>query len=141
MALSDSCSDALTELARELVWYSDWDYKPEQLIPVIDALYNLATFTAGQDIPPNMPNANPTAGVSRVVVGAILGAEMDDDEFGQKSAAAILTLLPKISKVHSRLAKSLDDVYIEITTNADSFMTEMYPDILSKLEAVRSNQA
>ena len=88
-----------------------------------------------------MPNANPSAGVSRVVVGAILGAEMDDDEFGKKSAAAILTLLPKISKVHSRLAKSLDDVYIEITTNADSFMTKMYPNILSKLEAVRSNQA
>jgi len=141
MALSDSCSDALTELARELVWYSDWGYKDEQLIPVIDALYNLATFTAGQDAPPNMTNINPSLGISRVVVGAILGAEMDDDEFGQKSAAAILILLPKISKVHSKLAKSLDDVYIEITTNTDSFMTKMYPNILSKLEAVRSNQA
>lgn len=141
MALSDSCSDALHELAREVVWYSDWGYNPEQLIPVIDALYNLATFTAGQDTPPDMPNPNPSAGVSRVVVGAILGAEMDDDEFGQKSAAAILTLLPEICKVHPRLAKSLDDVYIEITTNADSFMTKMYPTILSKLEAVRSNQS
>lgn len=141
MALSDSCSDALTELARELVWYSDWDYKPEQLIPVIDALYNLATFTAVQDTPPNMPDINPSIVVSRVVVGAILGAEMDDDEFGKESAAAILTLLPEICKVHPLLAKSLDDVYMEITTNAGSFMTKMYPNILSKLEAVRSNQS
>lgn len=43
MALSDTCSDTLHELGKELVWYSDWGYKPEQLIPVIDALYNLAT--------------------------------------------------------------------------------------------------
>jgi hypothetical protein len=141
MALSDTCSDTLNELGRELVWYSDWGYKPEQLIPVIDAMYNLATFTAGQDSPPNSTNTNPSIGISRVVIRAILGAEMDDDELGQKSAATILTLLPKISKVHSKLAKSLDDVYIEITTNTDSFMTKMYPNILSKLESVRSNQA
>jgi len=141
MALSDTCSDTLHELGRELVWYSDWGYKPEQLIPVIDALYNLATFTAVQDSPPSSTNTNPSIGISRVVIGAILGAEMDDDEFGQKSAAAILTLLPQISKVHSKLAKSLDDVYAEITNNTDSFMTKMYPNILSKLESVRSNQA
>ena len=141
MALSDSCSDALHQLAREIVWYSDWGYKPEQFIPVIDALYNLATFTAGQDTPPKMHNPNPSTGVSRVVVGAILGAEMEDYEFGQKSADAILTLLSQISKVHSKLAKSLDDVYVEITTNADSIMTKNYPDILTKLESIRSNQA
>ena len=140
MALSDSCSDALTELARELVCYSDWGYKPEQLIPIIDALYSLATFTAGQDTPPHMPNLNPSIAISRVVIDAILGTEMDDDEFGQKSAATILTLLPKISKIHPKLAKSLDDVYVEITTNAECFMNKMYPNILNKLEAVRSNQ-
>ncbi len=141
MALSDTCSDALSEIGRYLVWYSDWDYKPEQLIPVIDALYNLATFTNGQDTPPGMPNTNPSIGISRAVVGAILGAEMDDDEFGKKSASAILTLLPQIAKVHPKLAKSLDDVYAEITTSSDSVMTMMYPNILSKLEAVRSNSA
>jgi hypothetical protein len=121
--------------------YSDWGYRPEQLIPVIDALYNLATFTNGQDVPPGMPNPNPSLGISRVVVGAILGAEMEDDEFGKKSAAAILTLLPQIAKVHPNLAKSLDDVYAEITTSSESIMTEMYPDILSKLEVVRSKLA
>lgn len=138
MALSDSCSDALTELARELVWYSDWDYKPETLIPVIEALYNLATFTAGQDAP---HNSNPSIAVSRTIVGAILGAEMDDDEFGKASAAAILKLLPKIAKVHPKLSQSLDDVYNEIKGDADSFMIKMYPNILTKLEAVRSNSA
>lgn len=138
MALSDTCSDTLHELGRELVWYSDWDYKPETLIPVIEALYNLATFTAGQDAP---HNSNPSIAVSRTVVGAILGAEMDDDEFGKASAAAILKLLPQIAKVHPNLAKSLDDVYAEITTSSESVMTMMYPNILSKLEAVRSNSA
>jgi hypothetical protein len=141
MALSDICSDALHELGEGLVMYSDWGYHPELLIPVIDALYNLATFTNGQDVPPGMPNPNPSLGISRVVVGAILGAEMEDDEFGKKSAAAILTLLPQIAKVHPNLAKSLDDVYAEITTSSESVMTEMYPDILSKLEAVRSKLA
>jgi len=148
MSLSDSCSDALHKLARELVWYSVFHYKPEQLIPVIDALYNLATFTSNQEFrnvndftPPNMPNINPSINIGRVVIGAILGAEMDDDEFGQKSAAAILTLLPEISKLHSKLAKSLDDVYVEITTDPHSFMTLIYPNILSKLESIRSSQA
>jgi hypothetical protein len=141
MALSDTCSDTLHELGRELVWYSDWGYKPEQLIPVIDALYNLATFTAGQDSPPNSPNTNPSIGISRVVIGAILGAEMDDDDFGKKSAAAILTLLPLIAKVHPKLSKSLDDVYSEITSDTESFMIKMYPNILTKLEAVRSKSA
>lgn len=141
MALSDTCSDTLHELGKELVWYSDWGYKPEELIPVIDALYNLATFTNGQDTQPEMPNPNPSIGISRTVVGAILGAEMEDDEFGKKSAAAILTLLPQIAKVHPNLAKSLDDVYDEITTSSESVMTMMYPNILSKLEAVRSNSA
>jgi len=141
MALSDTCSDTLHELGRELVWYSDWGYKTEHLIPVIDAMYNLATFTNGQDTPPGMTNLNPSIAISRVVVGAILGAEMDDDEFGKKSAAAILTLLPKIAKVHPKLAKSLDDVYTEITTSSNSVMTMLYPKILPKLEAVRSNLA
>jgi hypothetical protein len=141
MALSDSCSDALDEIAQKVVWYSYWGYKPIEVIPVIDALYNLATFIAGQNSSPNMPNADPSAGISRVVVGAILGAEIDDDEYDKKSAAAMLTLLPGICKIHPQLAKSLDDVYIEITTNADSFMPEMYPNILSKLEAIKSNQS
>jgi len=136
MALSDTCSDTLHELGRELVWYSDWGYKPEQLIPVIDALYNLASFTNGQDAP---NNSNPSIAVSRTVVGAILGAEMDNDEFGQKSAAAILILLPKIAQVHSKLSQSINDVYGEIKGDSDSFMTKMYPNILTKLEAVRSN--
>jgi hypothetical protein len=48
VALSDTCSDTLTELGRELVWYSDWDYEPEQLIPDNRCLYRLATFTAGR---------------------------------------------------------------------------------------------
>jgi len=88
-----------------------------------------------------MPNTNPSIGISRAVVGAILGAEMEDDEFGKKSAAAILTLLPKIAKVHPNLAKSLDDVYAEITSISDSVMTMMHPNIISKLEAVRNNTA
>ena len=141
MALSDTCSDTLHELGRELVWYSDWGYKTEHLIPVIDAMYNLATFTNGQDTPPGMTNLNPSIGISRVVIGAILGAEMDDDEFGKKSAAAILTLLPEICKVHPTLSKSLDDVYIEITSDSNSFLPKMYPNILSKLEAIKNNQA
>ena len=64
MALSDTCSDTLHELGKELVWYSDWGYKPEQLIPVIDALYNLATFMYGQDTPPGMPNSIPLIATS-----------------------------------------------------------------------------
>jgi hypothetical protein len=138
MALSDTCSDTLHELAREFVWYSDWGYKPEQLIPVVDAMYNLATFTAGQDAP---HNSNPSISVSRTVIGAILGAEMEDDDFGRKSAEAILTLLPSIAKVHPNLAHSLDDVYSEIKNDADSFMTKMYPNILSRLETIRKNSA
>jgi hypothetical protein len=59
--------------------------RQEQLIPVIDALYNLATFTAGQDSPPSSINKNPSIGISRVVIGAILGAEMDDDDFGKRA--------------------------------------------------------
>lgn len=143
--LSDRCLDALNIVGDGVAWYSYVGYETADYIPLIDALYNLATFIAGQATPYPL-NANDTAAVvSRYVVGAILGAELGDDglgddELGQNDTANILTLLPEICKVHPRLAKSLDDIYIEITTNADdSFMAKMHPTLLSKLEAVRIN--
>jgi|LauGreDrversion4_2_1035121.scaffolds.fasta_scaffold223995_2 hypothetical protein len=139
MALSDTCSDTLHQLGEGLVRYSDLGYKPEQLIPIIDALYNLATFTVRQDTPPEMSITDPSIGISRVVVGAILGVELDHD-CGKKSAAAILTLLPQIAKIHPKLAKSLDEVYVELAGKPENFLTKMFPNMLTKLEAVRSNQ-
>lgn len=139
MALSDTCVETLQELGRELVWYSDWGYSPEEIIPVIDALYNLATFTIGQDAQPGTSNSNLSMGISRLVVGAILGAEMGDDDFGKNSAAKILEFLPEIAKIHPKFSQSLDEVYNEIKSESESFMAQMYPNILTKLEAVRSH--
>ena len=141
MALSDSCSDVLNDLAKELVWYSDWGYQPEQLIPVIDALYNLASFTVGQDVPPGMLKHDPELGISRIVIGAILGVELKDDEIGRACSAEILQLLPEISRVHSRLSKSIDDVHAEVSKNAESFMIKMNPEILNQLTEIMKNKA
>ncbi len=140
MALSDSCARILNELAKELVDYSDFGYEPKQVCHIVDALFSLASFVVGQDLPPDTPNTDHSLGISRTVIGTIPGVESDGNDAEQASGPAIAKLLADVSKVHPRLRKGLDDVYAELVSRPDHVLTQIDPDIRGKLEAVLKHQ-
>ncbi len=72
MALSDTCYEALETLKDDLIGYADWEYSPVELGRIVNAMYELATFMVGQDLPPNSPKDNLNEIVDGVVVASML---------------------------------------------------------------------
>lgn len=129
MALSDSCSDALTKLAKALVHYTDNDeYDKKSIVEVIGAMYNLATATSAHDTH-GTPYVNVELGIHRVVLGAIFDAKLEDDKHRKADNISIIKLLADVSNWHSRLHAGINAVDAEITNNPNSIMNRNRPGI------------
>ena len=58
MSLSDSCIEISSELALTLAHYAHWDYSVDHLLPLVDAMFDIAAVGAALDVFPNHSKSN-----------------------------------------------------------------------------------
>jgi hypothetical protein len=137
MALSDVCSDTLHSLAEDLVHYTYWGYGATHTSQVIDSIYCLATLMNELDSPIVSPNSNAEFNIQCTTIGAILDT---DDSTDKKRAIRKLKMLAEISDVNPRLARGLEVLHHEVTTNQSGFIATYYPHYVKQLNKVKKYQ-
>ena len=137
MALSDVCSDTLHNLADDLVNYSDWGYSPQQILPVIDAMYSLGSLGFELDTPPGVTHPNSQLAIHNIVLGAILETE---DETYKNVKESKLKMLADLSKIDERTAEGLIAIYDEVNKNTESIILQFNPNVLNQLNEIRRYQ-
>lgn len=137
MALSDVCSDTLHSLAEDLVHYTYWGYGATQTSQVIDSIYSLATLMNELDSPIASSNSNADFNIHCTTIGAILDT---DDSADKKRAVRKLKMLAEISEVNPRLARGLEALHYEVSTNQNGFFAKHYPHYIKQLSKIQKYQ-
>ena len=130
MSLSDSCHEALYSLQESLVHYSGWDYEPSQLNSIINAMYELASFAVNHDAPLNANQDEKNESIDRTVVLTLLEMSI---EGGQE----IAPLLVEISRVNSRLSRSIDSIANKMTQKERLFDAIVSPCIFDAVARLK----
>lgn len=130
MSLEDSCFDMLYSLAGDIIHYSNSGYSPQRLIPLFDAMYNLATYTNLGDVMPGAEQDLLLLGIDSLVITPFL--IRDDD-----SKATSLHILADVSKLHPRLANSINRVFVELTMDSKHYFLARDEDYFSNLTEVK----
>ncbi len=131
MALSDTCFEALESLKDDLIGYADWDYSPVELSRIVNAMYELATFMVGQDMPPNSPKDNLNEVVDGVVVASIL------DKAHKEKSEKILSVLASIAKVNAKLSNSIDAMVENLSSKERMLDVIKDPRLMEQLKEIQ----
>jgi hypothetical protein len=136
MALSDSCLDILEELSIEIANYSNFSYELDCYVPLIDAVFNLAAFIADQIRPTESYDNDLDMIISYLVVGNLLGKSVEENMHTGSTIQDFLSLIAKLSKIHTKLAHSLDSVHNGINSGGSQVFQKQNPNTINYLKEI-----
>jgi len=132
MSLSDSATDAVTDLCKELAWYSYEGYSPKSLQPLFEALHQLSIFIAPGIAPPNFPKESVIKIADRMVVANIL-AHADD-----KNEDEICQMLAGATQASQSLAESIDRIHRGFNSDDAIFDILKEPDLARRINLIKA---
>lgn len=130
MSLSDSCHSALDSLQDAFVHYCDWDYDIKYLNHVINAMYELASFTVVHDAPIGAQTNQIVDSIDKSVLLYIL-------QVSSEKSKSVIPLLGKISKINKRLAESIDSLSNKMLHKENFFEMIIDPTIFNMLNELK----
>lgn len=103
MSLSDSCSEISSDLARTFAHYADWDYSVDQLLPLVDAMFNITAVGTALDLVPNRPRSD----LDRVIHRRVMAELLHHIDVRSDTKEAVLETLCRVASQSPRLNNAI----------------------------------
>ena len=138
MSLSDSCIEISSELALTLAHYAHWDYSVDHLLPLVDAMFDIAAVGAALDVFPNHSKSNLDLVIHRRVVAELLHHINSQSSKKQSALEALCRVASQSPRLNNAIADFREWIGSPAGKKYQEYMGVSYDDIEPLL--YRNNQ-
>ena len=132
MALSDVCYEVIDELQKSIIRNLDREYSAEELSHIIDAIYDLGTFSIQQDCWSSAENKEVNLIMDEIVLFGLI------DEAYETKSKQVSMIFAGIAKVNSKLCQSITNMIEHLTMKDQLFEAIKTPHRLELLKEIKS---
>ena len=130
MALSDTCSEALNTLQNDLINYSNWKYKAEELNCIFKSMYELASFIVINDFPFDEYDDRREIFIGNLIIYGLLNRTTADN------VDEILIMIAEVSKINDLLRSKISKILNYTIKNKNSNNAENCEIFVSQLTRI-----